>query len=74
MVIAEINTLPVGSTGKIMFDLAETARRNGHIVYTYSAKTFRRGIKNDYPERPYHTYYGSEVGNFVHKAVGGITG
>ena len=74
MVIAEINTLPVGSTGKIMFDLAETARRHGHTVYTYSAKTFRRGMKNDYPERPCHTYFGSEIGNFFHKAVGGVTG
>ena len=74
MVIAEINTLPVGSTGKIMFDLAETARKHGHTVYTYSAKTFRRGMKNDYPERPYHIYYGSEAGNFVHKVLGGITG
>ena len=74
MVIAEINTLPVGSTGKIMFDLAETARKHGHTVYTYSAKTFRRGVKNDYPERPYHTYFGSETGNFIHKVVGGLTG
>ena len=74
MVIAEINTLPVGSTGKIMFDLAETARSHGHTVYTYSAKTFRRGLRNNYPDRPFHTYYGSEVGNFVHKAVGGVTG
>lgn len=74
MIIAEINTLSYGSTGKIMFDLAETARKHGHTVYTYSAKTFRRGMKNDYPERPYHTYFGSEAGNFIHKAVGGLTG
>lgn len=74
MVIAEINTVAIGSTGKIMFDLAETAKRHGHTVYTYSAKTFRRGIKNDYPDRPYHTYYGSEYGNLVHKILGGITG
>lgn len=74
MVIAEINTLAVGSTGKIMFDLAETARKHGHTVYTYSAKTFRRGIKNEYPERPYHTYYGTESSNLIHKVLGGITG
>ena len=74
MIIAEINTLAVGSTGKIMFDLAETARKHGHTVYTYSAKTFRRGMKNDYPERPYHSYFGSETGNFIHKAVGRLTG
>ena len=74
MVIAEINTLPVGSTGKIMFDLAETSRKHGHTVYTFSAKTFRRGMKNDYPEQPYHTYFGTEAGNFIHKAVGGFTG
>lgn len=74
MVIAEINTLSYGSTGKIMFGIAETARRHGHTVYTYSAKTFRRGLKNDYPDVAYHTYYGSEIGNLFHKIVGGITG
>lgn len=74
MVIAEVNTLAYGSTGKIMFDLAETARKHGHTVYTFSAKTFRRGVKNDYLERPFHTYYGSEAGNLVHKVVGGVTG
>ena len=74
MVIAEINTLSYGSTGKIMFSIAETTREHGHTVFTYSSKTFRRGIKNHYPERPYHTYYGSEAGNFLHKALGGITG
>ena len=74
MVIAEINTLAVGSTGKIMLDLAETARKQGHTVYTYSAKTYRRGIKNEYPDRPYHAYYGTEAGNFIHKAIGGVTG
>lgn len=74
MVIAEINTLAVGSTGKIMFDLAETARSHRHIVYTYSARTFRRGIKNTYPQRSFHTYYGSEFGNLVHKILGGISG
>lgn len=74
MVIAEINTLSVGSTGKIMFDLADTARMHGQTVYTYSAKTFRRGMKNAYPDRSNHIYFGSEVGNFVHKAIGGFTG
>lgn len=74
MVIAEINTLAVGSTGKIMFDLAETARNQGHKVYTYSARTFRRGKKNEYPDRPFHTYYETEGGNLVHKIAGGITG
>ena len=74
MIIAEINTLAVGSTGKIMFDLAETARSHGHTVYTYSAKTFRRGIKNAYPPIRYHTYFGSEQGNLIHKILGGITG
>ena len=74
MVIAEINTLSYGSTGKIMFDLADAARTRGHTVYTYSAKTFRRALKNQYPERPHHTYYGSEFGNLVHKVLGGITG
>ena len=74
MIIAEINTVSVGSTGNIMFDLAETAREHGHTVYTYSAKTFRRGVKNDYSPRTYHYYFGTEFGNLVHKVLGGITG
>ena len=74
MIIAEINTVAVGSTGKIMFDLAETARKHGHTVYTYSAKTFRRGMKNEYPLKPYHMYYGTEIENLFHKVIGGITG
>ena len=74
MIIAEINTLSYGSTGKIMFEIAETARQHGHTVYTYSAKTFRRGNKNNYPPIPYHTYYGSVTGNFFHKLIGKFTG
>ena len=74
MIIAEINTVNNGSTGKIMFDLAETARKQGHTVYTYSAKTFRRGIKNSYRLLVDHTYYGSEFGNFIHKALGETLG
>ena len=74
MTIAEINTLAVGSTGKIMFDLAETARRHGHTVYTYSARTFRRSMKYEYKAIEDHTYYGSEAGSFFHKLVGGFTG
>ena len=74
MIIAEINTVNNGSTGKIMFDLAETARKQGHTVYTYSAKTYRRKHKNNYREIPYHSYFGSEFGNFFHKAIGEFTG
>ena len=74
MVIAEINTLAVGSTGRIMFDLAESARLKGHTVYTYSARIYRRGMKYDYIPLANHTYFGSEPGNFVHKMIGGVTG
>lgn len=75
MIIAEINTVSVGSTGKIMLDLAEIARDRGHTVYTYSSKMYKKGTKkNVYKQIPYHTYYGSEFTNIIHKSLGQITG
>ncbi len=35
--IVEINSSTVGSTGRIMFMIAETARKHGFTVYTCSA-------------------------------------
>jgi len=74
MVIAEINTLNVGSTGRIMMELADELRKEGDIVYTYSAKTFRRRTKNSFPAIKDHYYYGSLLDNFIHKVIGEITG
>lgn len=74
MKIAHINTLAEGSTGKIMFGVADEARKAGHIAYTFSSKVYRRSGKRVYIEIANHTYYGSEVSNFIHKVCGQLTG
>ena len=45
MKIAEINMGTKGSTGKIMFQIAETARASGNTVQTYAPVPFIRGKK-----------------------------
>lgn len=74
MIIAEINTLAHGSTGKIMLALADVARRNGETVYTYSAKNYRRTGKNSYLPIDGHTYYAGELSNILHKCFAQVTG
>lgn len=74
MVIAEVNTLANGSTGKIMLSLADIARRGGNVVYTFSSKNFRKRTQNIYREIYGHKYFGNEIGNIFHKCLGQITG
>lgn len=74
MIIAEINTVSYGSTGRIMLDIAAAARKRRHTVYTYSAKLFTLRTKIQSPEITGHTYYGSVAGNFCHKVAGQLTG
>ena len=76
MVIAEINTTNGGSTGTIMHDIAFIARAHGLTVYTFTAKIYRRGIKNKYNYKiiDYHYHFGDEIGSFIHKCLGRITG
>jgi glycosyltransferase involved in cell wall biosynthesis len=74
MIIAEINTVQYGSTGRIMLDIADAARKRGHTVYTYSARLFKRSGKLRFPEISGHTYYGNVASSFLHKAAGQITG
>lgn len=74
MRIAHINTLAEGSTGRIMFGIADEARKAGYTAYTFSSKVYRRSGKKDYIQIANHTYYGSEVSNFIHKVCGQLTG
>lgn len=74
MRIAEINTLDTGSTGKIMFALADLARKDGNTVITFSAKIFRKRAHDIYSSKPNHFFYLSKTGSFVHKCLGQITG
>lgn len=70
MKIAEINMTAEGSTGGIMFGIAECARKRGHQVRTYSFKTFTRGKRGNYPKREGHAYLGSEQGAMIHFLLG----
>lgn len=69
MRIAEINMVKDGSTGKIMFQIAEVARKRGNEVYTYSPK--EKGISLPLIG---HTYYGTYWEHYVHNWIGRITG
>lgn len=42
MKIAEINIVPHGSTGRIMLQLADAARRSNHIVETFLPALFSK--------------------------------
>ena len=74
MVVAEINTVTGGSTGKIMLDIAQVARENGIEIYTFSSKIYRKDIKVQYKNIDNHFYFGNEVSSFFHKAIGRCLG
>lgn len=74
MKIAEINMLTKGSTGKIMFQVAETARTSGHIVRTYSPIPFVRGKKNQIEPISDHFWWGSRVESMFHYYAGTLFG
>ena len=74
MIVAHINTLSEGSTGKIMLGIAEEARKAGYETSTFSSKMFRKSKKAVYSEIEGHFYYGSELSNFIHKVCGQISG
>lgn len=74
MRIAEINMLHYGSTGKIMFGIADTARAQGHDVCTFSPKYYQRGCKPSYPRIKEHRYFGNRLENMVHLRLSQVTG
>lgn len=74
MRIAIINMLHVGSTGKIMFGIAEQARRRGHQVRTFSPRVYMRGTIMPAPFREGHTYFGDRRENMLHTAADRLFG
>lgn len=64
MKVIEINMVEYGSTGKIMLQIAEYARKSGNQVQTYSMKW--RNQKKNIPD---HTYFGSFVENACHLII-----
>jgi len=61
MKIAQINMVEYGSTGRIMLQISECARKNGNQVITFSKK-WRNQRKNI----PDHTYFGYFLENACH--------
>lgn len=64
MTIVQINTCADGSTGTIMLQTAEEARKAGHMVYTFSRKW-----RHQPPAPDGHTYFGSFFENALHQIL-----
>lgn len=74
MKIAQINMIAYGSTGKIMLQIAETARKEGNEARTFSTVPYDKKEKNakitsknhyvfgSYNENRFHYYFGSLLG------------
>ena len=74
MKIAEINMMHVGSTGKIMFGIADCARKAGDDVKTYSPVYYIRHGKMTKPEIGGHTYFGHAKENMLNYALAKLSG
>lgn len=74
MRIAQINMVHFSSTGKIMFQIAKTARSKGHEAQTYSTYLVAKRFIKLPPAPEGHTYYGSRFGNAVHRVLARLTG
>lgn len=72
MRIAQINMLPNGSTGSIMQQIALEARKNGHLVKTFSS-AFYDIADVALPEEE-HMVFGSRFENRLHVYLGVATG
>lgn len=69
MRIVEINTVDYGSTGRIMLQIANSAREHGHQVWTFSM-----GRKEKTRPVEGHQYYLSYFSYCMHYVLGRITG
>ena len=69
MKIVEINTVRFGSTGKIMLQIAETARRHEYEAYTFSRAWFSERSSDGR-----HGFVGYTMDNVIHRIVGPLTG
>ena len=74
MRIVEINMMHVGSTGKIMFAIAELVREAGYDVKTLSPRYYQKKTKVDYKSIDNHKYFGTRSENYLHLRLAQITG
>lgn len=68
MRIVHINMLHHGSTGRIMLNIAECARRHGHEVWTFSPIVHYLHSKMETPPIDGHRYFGNRKENILHRA------
>lgn len=74
MKVAEINMIPYGSTGKIMLQIADEARKSGIKVKTYSTVPFDKRKKNFEVDAEEHYSFGSFSENKRHYYLGSTFG
>lgn len=74
MKIAQINMLTNGSTGQIMFQIANTARSYGFKANTYSPVPFVRGKKNKLISYKDHFWWGNRFESCAHYYLGALFG
>lgn len=74
MRIAQINMIHYGSTGKIMLQIAETARKHGHQVRTYSTNPFDKNEHVICTLNANHFVWGSKNENKIHYYLGSLLG
>lgn len=74
MRIALINMMHVGSTGKIMLGIAESASSQGHEAYTFSPYYYQKGQKPNMSPISNHLYFGSLKENMIHHGFAEISG
>lgn len=74
MKIVSINAMTEGSTGKIMLQIASSARKEGMEAYTFSTNSSGKYYKKLPPAPEGHFYYSTFAENFVHLSLGMVTG
>ena len=74
MKIAQINMTHTGSTGKIMFGIAEVARKEGNQVRTFSPRYYRRHSSPKFPTINGHSYFGFSFENMLHHHLAKLCG
>ena len=74
MRIVEINMMHIGSTGKIMFGIADMAKERGYEVFTFSPYYYRKNQKMDTETIKNHTFFGSLFETKLHILLAEMTG
>ena len=73
MKIALVNHVTYGSTGNIMLQIADTARRSGYEVKTFSTNHYFAESQSD-PSHPDHFVWGTSFESRCHHILGKLSG